>query len=131
MANVQALIEMKPWLILVRFEQGRGKSGVPKTWMPYWAGHPKNSNAKPEIATLVRTAISIFRAQCVDPSIGHGRDMMPGNDDEYQLHHIDGGLIEKTDDIRWRTINGEQRSEAVLTWRDPAELLVKMIEGKV
>lgn len=127
--NAIPYVEGKPWLLLVRFEQGRGDTGVPKTWVPYFVGHPKNASAKPSVATLVRKAVQLFRAACADPAIGHGRDLMPGRDDEYHLHNIDGGKIDSVDQIKWRDIDGHQRAELVLTWHSPAALLPMPTEG--
>lgn len=122
---MEPFIEQKPWLILVRFEQGRGVSGVPKTWVPYFVGRPDNAYSRPGVATLTRMAVQLFRASCADPETGHGRDLMPGTDDEYELHKVDGGKIISVDEIRWRDIDGHQRAELVLTWRSPADLLAR------
>lgn len=108
-----------PWLF-VRFEQGRGRGGVPKTWVPYLATGEK----KPAAATLARMAVALLRAQCADPEVGHGKDLMPGSDDEYELHNVDGGRIESADEIKWEVVDGANRAEMVLTWRNPAELLM-------
>lgn len=114
-------------LLFVRFEQGRGTRGVPKTWVPYMPGSVDDPAAKPEMATLVRMAVQQLRAYCCDGVQGHGRDLMPGRDDEYALHAADGGLIEKAEDIRWEVVGGHNRAEVVLTWRNPAELLMEHV----
>lgn len=113
-----------PALLFVRFEQGRGKGGVPKTWVPYSA-----TDKKPAIETLIRVAVAHFRALCADPNLGHGRDLMPGRDDEYMLHHVDGSLLKSADEIKWETVNGQQRAELVLTWRLPSECLLGLSQG--
>jgi hypothetical protein len=115
--------DLKIVLMFVRFEQGRGVTGVPKTWVPYLVGHPRDATAKPAISTLVKMTVGMLRAQCADPTIGHGRDLMPGADDDYALHNLDGGRIEKVEDIAWETVDGINRAELVLTWKNPAELL--------
>jgi hypothetical protein len=111
------------WWLFVRFEQGRGRGGVPKTYIPYL---PEGAIA-PTIETLTRMAVQMMRAQCADPSM-HGRDLMPGRDDEYHLHNIDGGLLTKPEDIRWEIVAGDpprgQVAEVVLTWRIPNEDLI-------
>lgn len=114
----------QPWFLFVRFEQGRGVTGVPKTWVPYMVGHPKDAAKKPAIETLVRMAVELFRAGCADPHTGHGRDLMPGSLDEYTLHKLDGGVIARVEDIPWQagTIG---RAEVVLVWRSPADLLLE------
>jgi hypothetical protein len=115
-------------MIFIRFEQGRGRSGVPKTWIPYLVGHPNNAQAKPELRTLVGMAIGNFRAQCADKNQGHGRDLMPGDDEDYVLHNIDGEKLETVEDIKWEQVqvgsNQETRAELVLTWKFPADLLM-------
>lgn len=71
-----------------------------------------------------------LRAHCADSNTGHGRDLLPGSDDEYQLHHIDGGQIEKVEDIRWEMVDGQNRAELVLTWQNPAELLARLARDR-
>jgi hypothetical protein len=117
--------DSKPILLFVRFEQARGATGVPKTWVPYLVGHPRDPQATPEVRTLVRMAVCQLRAQCADVKQGHGRDLMPGSgDDGYSLHNIDGGKIEKVEDITWQTIDGVLRAELVLVWMSAADLLI-------
>jgi hypothetical protein len=118
---VSQQFQLKPWLLFVRFEQARGRGGVPKTWVPYLASGEK----KPEAVTLVRMAVGLFRAQCADPELGHGKDLMPGSDDEYELHNVDGGRITTADEIKWEVVDGVNRAETVLTWRDPSMLLME------
>jgi hypothetical protein len=125
----QQFVGPGPWLILVRFEQGRGKGGVPKTWVPYLSVADK----KPDIKTLTHIAIEQLRAWCLDPQLGHGQDLMPGSNDEYELHNVDGGRINNPDQILWETImvgsppQAQQRAEVVLTWRLPSELLIETV----
>jgi hypothetical protein len=108
-----------PWWLFVRFEQGRGKGGVPKAVISY----TKPSDGEASIATLVRIAVQTMRAICADPSMGHGRDLMPGDDAEYALHNIDGGVIEEAKQIVWQQALGTQVAEVALTWGLPSERL--------
>jgi hypothetical protein len=112
-------------LLLVRFEQGRGRTGVPTTFVPYLAGAPGDPQAEPTVETLVWQAVQFFRAACADANQGHGRDLMPGDDGEYQLHNLDGGRVLAPSDIRWTVRDGKTFSELVLTWRNPASLLAE------
>lgn len=108
----------------IRFEQGRGKTGVPKAYVPYWdGGHPNDASAKVAVESIVALAVAHFRVMCADPNIGHGRDLMPPETVEYRLHNINGGLIEKVEDIKFEH-DGNKIAELVLTWRNPADLLI-------
>lgn len=99
------------WLLFIRFEQARGTGGVPKTWVPFFDTS--------SVEQLVGSAVQSMRKGSLNY---HGRDLMPGTDDEYRLHNIDGGVIEKAEDIRWEDMpDGSQRAEVVLTWRIPNE----------
>lgn len=104
-------------LLLIRFEQGRGRGGVPREWLVFYS--------QQSLQTLVRRAVGMMRAACADEATGHGRDLLPGSDDEYHLHNVDGGVIGKPEDIVWETVEGSQRAELVLTWGLPSELLAR------
>lgn len=107
--------------IFVRFEQGRGKGGVPKTYVPWLVQETKTY----ELSTIIKMALGLLRAQCADPILGHGQDIMPGADDEYCLHNVDGGKLEKVEDIHWEIVNGvKDYAELVLTWKNSAEMLI-------
>lgn len=117
MSNVRQA-QIPQWWLFVRFEQGRGRGGVPKTFVPYLVqGDP------PTVATLTRMAVQMLRAECADP-VMHGRDLMPGRDDEYHLHNLDGKLLEDAKDLVWEKVEGGQVAEVVLTWRIPNEELL-------
>lgn len=119
--SIQA--DMKPWWLHVRFEQGRGLGGVPKITVAYYAA----GDTKPAMITLVRAAVGQMRALSLDPHMGHGADLMPGRDEEYMLHNVDGGALSKPDDIRWETREGLQHAELVLTWQVPNVRLLNQL----
>lgn len=110
--------ELPVWWLHVRFEQGRGKTGVPKAYIPYYETSGKNWT----LESYIKLAVAYFRVSCADPNLGHGIDLMPGRDDEYHLHHVDGGEITEPK-FRWQDTTGGKVAELVLTWRNPAVLL--------
>ena len=113
-----------PPFILVRFEQARGLRGVPKAWVPWFDSM--------NIRTLVEFAYGQMVALCRDPK-NHSTNLMPGALDDYSLHNVDGGVISRLDEIRWTSVapSGQgvgpviRRAELILTWRNPASLLVE------
>ena len=120
---VVAVIPQAPgWLLYVRFEQGRGQTGVPKVTIPYWQQHRGQDT---QVETFVRMAVECFRAQCADP-VHHGQDLMPGTWRDYELHDLDGQRIIRHDGFKWQDManGGGKCSEVVLTWHNPANLLI-------
>lgn len=106
-----------PSTLYVRFEQGRGQTGVPKAHVAIWGSMT--------IEAAVRVSVATFRAQCCEPHLGganggHGVDLMPGDDwTEYELHGLDGGRL---------TTVPTTNTEVVLTWRNPAELTARLLK---
>lgn len=106
-------------MLHVRFEQGRGLTGVPRAWIAL----TMTTNLA-AIETVVKIAVAHMRAICADPTWGHGQDLMPGRDDEYQLHNAVGGRATAYGEIRFEPMQGGGRlAEMVLTWRTPSILL--------
>lgn len=115
----------QPSLLFIRFEQGRGKGGVPKVWMNY----PGTDAKPPNLSTIIHSAVRLMRALCEDSVWGHSKDLMPGHETEYLLHNVDGALINEPKDIVWEQVminnNAHKRAELVLTWGLPSERLMK------
>ncbi len=119
----------KPWLIHVRFEQGRGAGGVPKAWLAFYQGALDGIKKTFEISTLTKIAVASMRAVCADPNAAHGEDIMPGRDEDYELHHVNGGRIRSLEDLRFETRADQWFvSDCVLTYGTPARYLMNELE---
>lgn len=122
---------IKPVLVHVRFEQGRGDGGCPNCFVALYPGAVDGPKAF-EVATIVQLAVSHMRALCTDPNSGHGKDIMPGDDSEYELHYVSGGRIKELKDFRFEAReDGFVVSETVLTWGNPGRKLADQMTVNV
>lgn len=121
------MIPAPPKFLFVRFEQGRGKGGVPLTWVPYWEKVSTNGR-ETTMDDHVAKAVASFRVSCRG---AHGQDLMPGEDaSEYSLCQENGSRISGPDDFRWEQQHGVHVSAVVLVWRNPADLLLKETQNE-
>lgn len=107
----------------VYFEQGRGKGGVPKTIVQVHPNEP--------IDSILKKAVAHMRISCEDEKWGHGKDLMPGFDyDEYDIHGIEGGIVEDHQDILWvQRDDGHWVCHVVLCWGLPSQHLMREVVG--
>lgn len=110
------------WFVYVTFEQGRGKGGVPRAAVQAWRGMSVDS--------LLRVSVEMMRALCADEALGHGQDLMPGDDySEYELHQTHGGVITDIKDVLFvQRPKGGCAAKLVLTYGEPNRRLLKEIK---
>ena len=110
------------WVLHVTFEQGRGDTGVPR-WSIVVPGGEFCS-----LKGLIQITLATFRVLCAESL--HGKDLMPGTDEDYSLHKTQGGVIKDLSEFKF--IKADEHlytAKAVLVYKLPNKLLMKELRS--